>query len=73
MGKSKIFVRERRKVEQGEKKARFNVVAVVGTDLKVYANHIRKMEVEQIAREIDGEVVYLQAGKDEDYDDGQEN
>ena len=69
MGKAKIFVRERRKVEQGEKKSRFNVVGVVGTDLKIYSNHIRKMEVEQIAREIDGEVVYLQAGKDEDLDD----
>ncbi len=69
MGKAKIFVRERRKVEQGEKKSRFNVVGVVGTDLKIYSNHIRKMEVEQIAREIDGEVVYLQAGKDEELDD----
>ena len=67
MGKAKIFVRERRKVEQGEKKSRFNVVGVAGTDLKIYSNH--KIEVEQIAREIDGEVVYLQAGKNEELDD----
>ncbi|MDD2511074.1 MAG: hypothetical protein PHG94_08130 [Syntrophomonas sp.] len=69
MGKAKIFVRERRKVEQGEKKSRFNVVGVAGTDLKIYSNHIRKMEIEHIAQEIDGEVVYLQAGKDEELDD----
>ncbi len=69
MGKAKIFVRERRKVEQGEKKSRFSVVGVSGTDLKIYSNHIRKMELEQIAREIEGEVIYLKAGKNEELDD----
>lgn len=72
MGKAKIFVRERGKIEQGEKKSRFNVVGVVGTDLKIYATHIRKMEVEQIAQAIDGEVVYLQAGKEDELDEEDE-
>ena len=37
-----IFVRERRKVEKGEKKPRFRVVAVEGKELKIYEreNHI---------------------------------
>ena len=57
----KIFVRERRKVEEGEKKPRFRVVAVTG-NLKFFADHIRKMEVEAIAREAGAEVVYLPKG-----------
>ena len=44
-----IFVRERRKVEKGEKKPRFRVVGVSGGDLKIYVEHIRKKELDQIA------------------------
>lgn len=62
----KIFIRERRKVEEGEKKPRFTVVAVAGTDLKFKTKHIRKMEIEQIASQIGAEIVQLQAGKDDD-------
>jgi hypothetical protein len=61
-----IFVRERRKVEKGEKKPRFRVVAVEGKELKIYAEHIRKQEIEQIAAAVQAKVVYLQAGKKED-------
>ena len=46
---SKIFVRERRKVEKGEKKARFRVVGLSGKDVKIYTKHIRKNELELIA------------------------
>lgn len=60
---SKIFVRERRKVEKGEKKPRFRVVGVSGGDVKIYAMHIRKKELDQIARESGAEVVYLDAGQ----------
>ena len=60
---SKIFVRERRKVEVGEKKPRFRVVAVSGGDLKIYAEHIRKQELEQLAKAVGAEIVYLKAEK----------
>lgn len=65
MGNAKIFVRERRKVSEGEKKPRYSVVGVAGTDLKVYAKHIRKMEIDQIAAAIGAEIVFLDAGKEE--------
>jgi hypothetical protein len=60
---TKIFVRERRKVEKGEKKPRFRVVGVSGGDLKIYAEHFRKKELEQIAQETGAAVIWLDAGK----------
>ena len=60
---TKIFVRERRKVQKGEKKPRFRVVGVSGGDLKLYPKHIRKQELEQVKDETGAEVVYLKAGK----------
>jgi hypothetical protein len=54
-----IFIRERRKVEEGEKKPRFRVVAVSGGDLKIYASHVRKQEIEEIAVAVGGQVVVL--------------
>ncbi len=54
-----IFIRERRKVEEGEKKPRFRVVAVSGGDLKMFASHVRRQEIEQIAAAVDGRVVVL--------------
>jgi hypothetical protein len=60
-----IFVRERRKVEKGEKKPRFRVVGVSGTDLKIYVEHIRKMELDQIVEATGATVVHLKAGKEE--------
>jgi len=62
---TKIFVRERRKVEKGEKKPRFRVVGVSGGDLKILAEHFRKKELEQIARETGAAIVWLEAGKGE--------
>jgi len=75
MANAKIFVRERRKIGEKEKKPRYFVVAVAGVDLVVKARHIRKMEIEEIASVIGADVVYLQAGKDspeEDDDDDDE-
>jgi hypothetical protein len=60
-----IFVRERRKVEKGEKKPRLRVVGVQGTDLKIYVEHIRKKELDQIAEATGATVVVLKAGKEE--------
>ncbi len=60
---SKIFVRERRKIDKGEKKPRFRVVGVSGGDLKIYTKHIRKKELEQIVDATGADVVHLKAGK----------
>lgn len=65
----KIFVRERRKVTEKEKKPRFAIVAISGIDLKIKATHVRKQEIEEIAGHLGAEVVYLQAGKNDDNDD----
>ena len=63
--KSKIFVRERRKVEKGEKKPRFRVLGVSGSDIKIYVKHIRKQELEQLAQATGAEIVYVQVDKKE--------
>jgi hypothetical protein len=63
MMKSKIFVRERRKVEKGEKKPRFRVLGVSGSDIKIYVKHIRKQELDQLAQATGAEVVYIQVDK----------
>lgn len=58
-----IFYRERRKVSDGEKKPRFNLVATAGTDLKVHAKHVRKSELTQIADKLGAELVELKGGE----------
>jgi len=55
----KIFVRERRRSDKGEKKPRFRVVGVQGGDLKIYAKRIRKCELAEIAQQTGAEVVYM--------------
>jgi hypothetical protein len=60
---AKIFVRERTRVGRGEGKPRFMVVAVEGLDLKVYAPHIRNIELEKLAEEVGAEVIYLPRGE----------
>ena len=60
---TKLFVRERRKIEKGEKKPRFRIVGVSGSDVKVYVKHIRKSEIEQIHKETGAEIVYLKTQK----------
>ena len=56
----KIFYRERLKVGEGEKKPRFMVVAVAGIDMKVYGQHLRKKELEQIAMAVGAELVFIE-------------
>ena len=60
---SRIFVRERRKIEKGEKKPRFRVVAVSGGDLKIHVHHMRKKELDQLAEAAGAEVVYFKTEK----------
>ncbi len=66
MDKAKIFIRPRLETGEGDKKPRFVVVGVAGTDLKIFTKHIRKMEIEQIAQAINADLILLEAGKDEE-------
>ncbi len=57
----KIFVRERTKVGEGVRQPRYIILAVTNGDLKVYAHHFRKTELEQMASDCGAELVYLEA------------
>jgi hypothetical protein len=61
----KIFYRERRKVQDGEKKPRFKLVAVAGAEVTFYGDHLRKKELEQIADAIGAELILLAHGAKE--------
>jgi len=74
MSAAKIFVRERRKGREGGKMPRYRLVAILGSDLKIKADHLRKKELEEIALAAQAEIVYLDdskdgSGKDDDDDD----
>ncbi len=61
----KIYVRERLKVGSGVKEPKFRVLAVTGTakehvPLKIEGVHFRKVEIEQIAKDVNAEIVYLE-------------
>ncbi len=58
-----IFYRERVKAKEGSRSPRFRVVAVSGTNLKVYGNHLRKKELEQIAKETGADLIALKRDK----------
>lgn len=59
---AKIFVRNRRRVDRGAGQPRFAIVAVEGLDLKIYARHIRRKELEALSEAVGAEVVYLPGG-----------
>jgi hypothetical protein len=56
----KIYVRERTKIGEGVRQPRFIVLAVAGGDLKVYAHHFRKTELEQLAADCGADLVFLE-------------
>ena len=58
----KIFYRERIKVGKGEKKPRFMLVAVADMNVKIYGQHVRKSELEQIAEATGAELILLKSG-----------
>jgi len=60
---SKIFVRERTHIGRGAGRPRFAIVALEGTDLKIYTPHIRKSELEALVAELGIQVVYLPRGE----------
>jgi hypothetical protein len=59
----KIFYRERLQVGKDVKRPRFMVIAVAGLDMKVYGKHLRKSELEQIAKEVGAKLVLLKGGE----------
>ncbi len=60
---AQLFVRERLQVAQGSGIPRFAVVAALGTDLRVFARHFRKAELEKLAEAAGAEIVYLPMGE----------
>ncbi len=54
----KIFVRERVKATDGDKRPRFRVVGVTG-ELTIKVKRIRKCELKQLAEHTGAEIVYL--------------
>ena len=62
----KIYVRERVKIGEGVRQPRFIVLAVQGGDLKVYAHHFRKTELEQMAKDSGAELVFLEPMPEEE-------
>jgi len=59
----KIFYRERTKVGKGEKKPRFMLVAVADMNVKIYGQHVRKSELEQIAKAVGAKLILLKGGE----------
>ena len=60
----KIYVRERQKVGEGVRQPMFRILAVTGGQIQIEGTHFRKFEIEAIAKDIDAEVVYLEAEKE---------
>ncbi len=67
----KIFVRERVKATEGDKRPRYRVVGVQGGDLTIKVKRIRKCELKEIAAHTGAEIVYLT--RDEKGSEGKKN
>ncbi|MGA7279258.1 MAG: hypothetical protein WBW79_15070 [Desulfocapsaceae bacterium] len=59
----KIFYRERLKSKTGQQTPRFRIIAASDIDLKIYADHFRKKELEQLASETKAKLVELKRDK----------
>jgi hypothetical protein len=57
---TKIYVRPRLKVGEGVQQPMFRIVAVTGGQLQIEATHFRKLEIEQIAKDVGAQVVYME-------------
>lgn len=60
---AKIFYRERIKGKEGSKSPRYRIIAVSGVDLKVYADHLRRTELDQLADATGAKLVAMKRGK----------
>ena len=63
----KIFVRERVIISEGDAEPRFAVIGVEGEDIKLkfYKTHLRKAELEAVAKSVGAELVWLPHGEGE--------
>ncbi len=59
-----IFYRERRKVAKGDKAPRFTIAAVYNADIKFFADHFKKSELEYIAKATGSKLVLLESEKE---------
>ena len=59
----KIFYRERVKTKEGQQTPRFRIVAVHNLDMKVYAGHLRRKELDQLAEATGAKLVKLKLDK----------
>ena len=55
----KIYVRERQKVGEGVEQPKYRMVAVTGGQIQIEVPHFRKFEIEQIAKDVGAELVFL--------------
>ena len=62
----KIYVRERQKVGSGVMQPRYRIVAITGGQIQIEATHFRKIEIEQIAKDVKAEVIYLEPAPEEE-------
>ncbi|MCP4138075.1 MAG: hypothetical protein GY754_44340 [bacterium] len=63
----KIFYRERSKVGEKERKPRFKLVATEGINIQFYSEHLRKKELEEIAKDVGAQLILLKIDpKDKD-------
>ncbi|MEI6293116.1 MAG: hypothetical protein WCP36_05510 [Methanomicrobiales archaeon] len=56
----KLYVRERQKIGEGVKQPKYRVLAVTGGELQIEATHFRKVEIEEIAKDVGAQVVYME-------------
>ena len=61
----KIFVRERQKVGEGVEAPKFRVIAVTGGEIQLTATHYRKFEIEDVAKEVGADIVWMTPVDDE--------
>ncbi len=60
---AKIFYRQRLKSRRGQQNPRFRVIAASDVDLKIFADHFRKKELQQLAKETKAKLVELKPDK----------
>ncbi len=61
----KIYIRERQKVGEGVESPKYRIVAVTGGEIQITATHFRKFEIEQIAKDVGAEIVYMKPVADD--------
>lgn len=61
----KIYVRERQKIGEGVESPKYRIIAVTGGELQIEATHFRKFEIEQIAKDVSAQVIFMKPVPDE--------